>query len=97
MFKHILLPTDGSELSDTAVKQAIAVAKAFGAKITALHIVGSYHLALSDDGYPAPEIPALKKRFEEEGAARAKKILAPIKEAAKIARYLFWYAANCAA
>jgi nucleotide-binding universal stress UspA family protein len=85
MFKHILVPTEGSKLSHKAVKQAIEVAKALGAKITALHIVGSYHLVLPDEGFEMPEIPALKKRFEEVEAARAKKILASVKEAAKIA------------
>jgi nucleotide-binding universal stress UspA family protein len=32
-----------------------------------------------------PEIPALKKRFEEEEAVRAKKILGSVKEAARTA------------
>jgi len=36
MYKHILLPTDGSELSKAAVKHGIALAKAIGAKVTAL-------------------------------------------------------------
>src|SRR5688500_9123160 len=43
MFKHILLPTDGSHLSDKGVKQAIRMAKSIGASITAVHIVRSYH------------------------------------------------------
>ncbi|MFY9328029.1 MAG: universal stress protein [Georgfuchsia sp.] len=34
MFKHILVPTDGSELSDSAVKRAISIAKERGIKIT---------------------------------------------------------------
>jgi nucleotide-binding universal stress UspA family protein len=34
MFKHILVPTDGSELSDLAVRRAISLAKAGGSKIT---------------------------------------------------------------
>ncbi len=61
MFKHILLPTDGSKLSNKAVKQAIEVAKELGAKFTAVHIVGDYHLALPDEGFEMPEIPTLKK------------------------------------
>ena len=36
MYKHILLPTDGSELSKAAVKHGIALAKAIGARVTAL-------------------------------------------------------------
>jgi nucleotide-binding universal stress UspA family protein len=36
MYKHIPLPTDGSELSKAAMKHGIALAKAIGAKVTAL-------------------------------------------------------------
>ena len=35
MFKHILIPTDGSELSQKAVAQGVALAKSVGAKVTA--------------------------------------------------------------
>lgn len=38
MFKHILVPTDGSESSDKSAKQAVALAKQFKAKITAIHV-----------------------------------------------------------
>lgn len=34
MFHHLLVPTDGSELSDLAVRRAISLAQASGAKIT---------------------------------------------------------------
>jgi nucleotide-binding universal stress UspA family protein len=36
MYKHILLPTDGSELSKKAIEHGIALAKAVGATVTAL-------------------------------------------------------------
>ena len=36
MYKHILLPTDGSELSKAAMKHGITLARAIGAKVTAL-------------------------------------------------------------
>ena len=35
MFKNILIPTDGSKLSQKAVVQGVALAKAVGAKVTA--------------------------------------------------------------
>jgi len=35
MFKNILIPTDGSELSGKAVAQGVALAKSIGAKVTA--------------------------------------------------------------
>jgi nucleotide-binding universal stress UspA family protein len=37
MYKHILVPTDGTKLSDRAIKEAAQLAKATGAKITLLH------------------------------------------------------------
>ena len=36
-YSHLLVPTDGSELSDAAIDQAIGLAKALGAKLTLLH------------------------------------------------------------
>lgn len=85
MFKHILLPTDGSEYSNKAVTEAIEVAKAFGAKITALHIVDSYHLVLQDEGFGLPQLETLKNRVEQEKAARARKILGSVENAVKTA------------
>jgi len=43
MFKHILLPTDGSKLSEKAIRNSVRVAKALGARITALHVVPKFH------------------------------------------------------
>ena len=40
MFKHILIPTDGSEISQKAIKAGVAFAKSIGARVTgyyALH------------------------------------------------------------
>ena len=85
MFKHILVPTDGSELSRTCVKQAIKTAKALNAKITAVHIVGKYQLPWQSEDWVMPVIPKLKERFDDAAAARARKILAPIKSAASTA------------
>jgi nucleotide-binding universal stress UspA family protein len=39
MFKHILLPTDGSELSAAAIREGIRFAKSIGAKATGLCVV----------------------------------------------------------
>jgi nucleotide-binding universal stress UspA family protein len=38
MFKHILVPTDGSPLSQDAVRRVIPIAKENGARITALYV-----------------------------------------------------------
>jgi len=39
MFRHILLPTDGSDLSLKAVKLGVDLAKACGADVLALHVI----------------------------------------------------------
>lgn len=36
MFKHILIPTDGSKLSNEAAEAGVRLAKALGARVTAL-------------------------------------------------------------
>lgn len=43
MFKHILIPTDGSELSKMAVRQGIQFAKEINAKVTGLAVTVPYH------------------------------------------------------
>jgi nucleotide-binding universal stress UspA family protein len=50
MFKHILLPTDGSELSNAAIHNGIQFAKSINAKVTGLSvIVPSHTLILSPE------------------------------------------------
>src|SRR6476661_5371982 len=82
MFKHILLPTDGSKLSDQGVKQTIKMAKALGAKITAVHVMNNYHVVLQDEGFLMPDVPVLRKRLEEIRSRQVREILGSVKEAA---------------
>mgnify|MGYP000885736245 FL=1 len=42
MFKHILVPVDGSETSMKAVAKASGLAKAFGSAVTALYVIDPY-------------------------------------------------------
>jgi nucleotide-binding universal stress UspA family protein len=44
MFKHILLPTDGSAVSAAGVEKGIELAAALGAKVTALVVVEQFHV-----------------------------------------------------
>ncbi len=37
MYKHIFVPTDGSELAEATARQAVAFAKEIGARVTAFH------------------------------------------------------------
>ncbi|CAN7369076.1 universal stress protein [Acidovorax sp. LjRoot129] len=42
MFKHILVPVDGSDTSMQAVSKAAALAKTFGSTVTAVYVVDPY-------------------------------------------------------
>lgn len=42
MFKHVLIPTDGSKLSEAAVRTGIQLAKEQGAQVTALFVMADY-------------------------------------------------------
>lgn len=42
MFKHILVPVDGSETSMLAVTKAAGLAKAFGSEVTAVYVLDPY-------------------------------------------------------
>jgi nucleotide-binding universal stress UspA family protein len=42
VFKHILLPTDGSRLAAKGVKAGVKLAKALGAKVTGVYVIPRY-------------------------------------------------------
>ena len=50
MYKHILIPTDGSELSNKAVDHGIGLAKALNAKVTAVTVSEPFHIFAVEPG-----------------------------------------------
>lgn len=50
MFKHLLVPTDGSELSQTATRQAVSFAQETGARITFFYAKPDYPIAFYGEG-----------------------------------------------
>lgn len=44
MFKHVLIPTDGSELSNIAIVNGIKFAKEINAKVTGLTVTKPFHV-----------------------------------------------------
>lgn len=50
MFKHILVPTDGSELSQATAKRAVSFAKEAGARITIFFAKPEYPIAYFGEG-----------------------------------------------
>jgi nucleotide-binding universal stress UspA family protein len=81
MFKHILLPTDGSPLSNKAVARGIEFARKIKARVTALHVVPEFKL-IGDESF-ALLTPALKKRLDDEARVRTKKMLDAIARQAR--------------
>ncbi|MGZ5153728.1 MAG: universal stress protein [Burkholderiales bacterium] len=84
MFKHILLPTDGSKLSDRAVQRGIELAEALDARVTAVHVVPEFRM-MADESFVLPTSVDLRSRYEKEAKARALKMLHKIAARAQAA------------
>ena len=78
MFKHVLIPTDGSPRSKKAVKAGIAFAKEFGAKVTVYHAVEFVPLYAGGEFVPS----SVLEQIEAGARKQAQKY---IEEAAKVA------------
>jgi nucleotide-binding universal stress UspA family protein len=49
MFSHILIATDGTELSEKAVRQGIAPAKTLGSEVSFVHVTEPWTSAVSGE------------------------------------------------
>lgn len=85
MYKHILLPTDGSKLSAKAMKQGIQLAKSLRAKVTVVHVMPGYQAVL-DESFAGPSVVNFQRQFDAESQKRAKKILSAVKAEATAAK-----------
>jgi len=83
MFKHIMLATDGSEPSIRAENKGIALAKAIGAKVTAIHVVSHFHLHYQPWAAPKEVHERIEKEHEQEARQVAQKILTQFQDRAK--------------
>jgi nucleotide-binding universal stress UspA family protein len=81
MFRHILIPTDGSELAEKAVLYGVELAKEQGAKVTALVVTRPFHIVTLEPGMLA-DTPAA---YEKHVAERTKKYLDAASQAAEAA------------
>jgi len=84
MFKHILVPTDGSRLSSKAVKAAAGLAKKLGARLTGVYVIPPYVPPMY--GEAAVYVPEVTpKRYKDLAEKEAKKALAAVEIAAQVA------------
>ena len=89
MFKHILVPVDGSSTSMLAVARAAALARHFGSAVTALYVVDPYpftgigaDFAYGQDQYlnaaraeASSAIEAANERLKQAGVAAETKVV----------------------
>lgn len=81
MFKHILIPTDGSDLSRKAVLYGVQLAKNAGARVTAISVMEPYRLASME----ATLIDETAEEHAAEAARQADVALEQVKMAADAA------------
>lgn len=78
MYKNILIATDGSELSENAVRHGVDLAKAIGARVTGITVTIPLETYVSNE-VAATIDPGI---FEERTARMAEQSLAPVAEQA---------------
>jgi nucleotide-binding universal stress UspA family protein len=81
MYKRILVATDGSALSNKAVKGALGLASATGAEVVALHVVPRYPMSWFEGGIGVS--PREVERTEKAWADKAQELLDAVAEQAK--------------
>jgi len=78
MFKHILLPTDGSELSRETAQKAISFAKETGASLTAFYAKPEYPVTYYGEG--ALIDPTTPEKFAELADKQADEFLGQVEQ-----------------
>jgi nucleotide-binding universal stress UspA family protein len=79
MFTHLLLPTDGSKLSEAAIQKGIEFAKNINAKVTGFCVIPELHFFSYETEIPAD----VKQRVARESRTLAAKHLAVVETAAR--------------
>ncbi|MBS1189385.1 MAG: UspA [Rhodocyclaceae bacterium] len=78
MFKHILVPTDGSQLSQESARRAVSFAKEVGASITAFFAKPEYPIAYFGEG--ALIDPTTPEKFAELADQQAAEYLGSVQK-----------------
>jgi nucleotide-binding universal stress UspA family protein len=84
MFKHILIPTDGSRASETAAFRGIDMARESGARITALHVSPQFHVLT----YRSGVLGGSREEFERDARTHAASYMEVVAKAAREAGVL---------
>lgn len=79
MFKHLLLPTDGSVASEVAMRKALDLARNANARVTGLHVIQPFHVLSTN----VEMIEDTRAVYEAHSEANSKACLAVIDKAAR--------------
>ncbi len=78
MYKHLLLPTDGSPLSEDAVRRGVQFAQQLGAKVTGFYAMPEFEVM----SYSMAMVENSKESFMRQAQERAALVLDVVKAAA---------------
>jgi nucleotide-binding universal stress UspA family protein len=78
VFRHILIPTDGTPRAAKAVRTGVRLARALGARVTALHVACAY---LPPAYMPAVSRSTLKRLIARETDQALRPVLAAARQA----------------
>jgi nucleotide-binding universal stress UspA family protein len=81
MYKHILIPTDGSHLSELAIRQGVRLAKTLGARVTAVTVFAPFHTIAIEPMM----ITDTAEQYQKECEALGEKYLRVVTDAARTA------------
>ncbi len=81
MYKHLLVPTDGTELSSKCTENAVKFAQTLGAHITFLYIQPDFPLPIAGEGTMLA--PESREDFARGTEEQARKILTEASDIAK--------------
>ena len=79
MYKRILLPIDGSQISNAAIKEAVKLTKELGSKLVLFYAVPDYYYQSPPrrEGFLVPNRPKNDEQARKAMETEAKKMLAP--------------------
>ena len=77
MYQHLLIPTDGSDLSEKAVREGIDFARSVGARVTAFVAVPEYQLPGPGEMLAHKRVISIEEH-EERARQHAQSVLAEI-------------------
>jgi nucleotide-binding universal stress UspA family protein len=82
MFKHILMPTDGSAHSERAIERGVELAKLCGAHVTGIHVLQDYQMMMASEGMVPP---GMEDEMDKQALDQAQSFLAFVQQAADAA------------